>query len=259
MEGYTMKNDSLGDRMKTYESVPQNYLMRRTPVIIRADGCHFHSFTRGLKKPFDSILQRSMQDTMKYLCENIMGCVLGYTQSDEITLVLCDYKKLDTQAWFDNRVSKLDSVSAALATLAFNKAFNKYYINDIFSDDEKYINLLKKKIEQGAYFDSRAFNLQIDEVCNCLIWRQQDAERNSIQSLAQSLFSQKEMYGISCKKLQDKMFSEKGVNWNDLPTTLKRGSCCIYTENGWVIDNEIPIFSQDRSYVEKRIVFNNED
>lgn len=90
--------DSLGDRMKTFESVPQNYLMRRTPVIIRLDGCHWHSFTRGLKKPFDSILQRSMQDTMKYLCENIMGCVLGYTQSDEITLVLCDYKKLDTQA-----------------------------------------------------------------------------------------------------------------------------------------------------------------
>lgn len=248
--------DSLGDRMKTCESVPQNYLMRRTPVIIRLDGCHFHSFTMGLKKPFDSILQRSMQDTMKYLCENIMGCVLGYTQSDEITLVLCDYKKLDTQAWFGNRVSKLVSVSASLATLAFNKAFNKYYVSEIFSDDEKYTNLLKKKIEQGAYFDSRAFNLQIDEVCNCLIWRQQDAERNSIQSLAQSLFSHKELCGISCKKLQDKMFSDKGVNWNDLPTALKRGSCCIYTENGWIIDNEIPIFSQDRTYVEKRIVFN---
>ena len=251
-----MYKDSLGDRMKQYESIPQNYLMRRTPVIIRLDGCHFHSFTKGLKKPFDPIMQKSMQDTMKYLCENIMGCVLGYTQSDEITLVLCDYKKLDTQAWFDSRVSKVVSVSSSLATLAFNKAFNKYCISEIFDNAERYGNLLRKKIEQGAYFDSRAFNLQIDEVCNCLIWRQQDAERNSIQSLAQSLFSHKELCGISCKELQNKMFTEKDVNWNDLPTTLKRGSCCIYTENGWMIDNEIPIFTQDRDYVERRIVFN---
>lgn len=117
------KRDSLGDRMKTYEDVTRTHLTRRTPVIIRLDGCHFHTFTRGMDKPYDKILCKSMQDTMKYLCENIQNCVLGYTQSDEITLVLCDYKKINTAAWFDNNVRKMCSVSASLATLAFNRIF----------------------------------------------------------------------------------------------------------------------------------------
>ena len=119
-----MKRDKLGDRMKTnYEEVYKYKLTRRTPVIIRLDGKAFHTFTRGLKKPFDEIFMMSMQETMKYLCENIQGCVLGYTQSDEITLVLVDYKKLDSSAWFDYEVQKLSSVSASMATVAFNKCF----------------------------------------------------------------------------------------------------------------------------------------
>lgn len=93
--------DDLGDRMKKYEYVTRTYLMRRTPVIIRVDGKAFHTFTRGFARPFDEVFSRSMQVTMQYLCENIQGCVLGYTQSDEITLVLIDYKELDSQVWFD--------------------------------------------------------------------------------------------------------------------------------------------------------------
>ena len=122
--------DSLGDRMKYYEYVTRNYLTRKLPVICRIDGKAFHSFTRGLKKPFDEIFIKSMQDTMKYLCENVQGCVLGYTQSDEITLVLVDYQDRDSCAWFDNNIQKMVSVSASMATLAFNNAFwensNKY-------------------------------------------------------------------------------------------------------------------------------------
>lgn len=117
------KNDNLGDRMKIYENVTRTYLTRRTPVIIRIDGKAFHTFTRGFVKPFDDILVETMQDTMKYLCENIEGCVLGYTQSDEITLVLCDYKKLTSQAWFDNNIQKMCSISASIATLEFNRKF----------------------------------------------------------------------------------------------------------------------------------------
>lgn len=269
-----VKKDSLGDRMKTYEAVPKNYLTRRTPVIIRLDGCHAHSFTRGLRKPFDDVFIPSMQETMKYLCENIQGCVLGYTQSDEITLVLCDYKKLDTAAWFDNQVQKIVSVSASMATFAFNKWF-EFYVNGIVSadisdiDDEltdeeradfdKYKSVLIKRADQGLTFDSRCFSVPKEEVCNCLIWRQQDATRNSIEGLAQSLFSHKELHGVNCKGLQDKMFTEKDVNWNDLPTQLKRGSCCIKDQNGkWFIDTEIPVFTQDRNYVENRIIFTEE-
>ena len=92
-------HDDLGVRMKTfYEQIPKIKLMRRCPVAIRIDGKAFHTFTRGFQKPFDEVLIKSMQETMKYLCENIQGCVLGYTQSDEITLILVDYKKLTSSA-----------------------------------------------------------------------------------------------------------------------------------------------------------------
>ena len=101
-------HDELGTRMKEfYESVPKTKLMRRTPVAIRIDGKAFHTFTRGFNKPFDDVLISAMQDTMKYLCKNIQGCVLGYTQSDEITLILVDYKRLNSSAWFDYEVQKM--------------------------------------------------------------------------------------------------------------------------------------------------------
>lgn len=266
--------DSLGDRMKTYENVTRTYLTRRTPVIIRLDGCHFHNFTRGFDKPFDEVLCKSMQETMRYLCENIQNCVLGYTQSDEITLVLCDYKKLTTSAWFDDNIQKMASVSASMATMKFNKSFtnisNAYGLenvpdwdmggtNQTLTDDEKAVLQLAEKYanasDNGAIFDSRVFNIPKEEVCNCLIWRQQDATRNSIQGLGQKHFSHKQLENKSCDQIQDMLMTEMNINWNDTPTKFKRGSCCIKTENGWEIDNEIPIFTQDRDYVEKRLVF----
>ena len=120
-----MDNSDLGKRMKEfYEQVPKIRLVRRMPVMIRIDGKAFHTFTRGFQKPFDDVLIKSMQETMKYLCENIQGCVFGYTQSDEITLVLVDYKKLTSSAWFDYEVQKMCSISASMATMIFNKVFS---------------------------------------------------------------------------------------------------------------------------------------
>ncbi len=270
-----MNKDSLGDRMKQYEYVTRNYLTRRLPVIIRIDGKAFHSFTRGFKKPFDDIFVRSMQDTMKYLCENIQGCVLGYTQSDEITLVLVDYQDRDTASWFDNNIQKIVSVSASMATIAFDKYFRFYVQNWLvdyydtcnFTDDnDKYAETLRHAVEKGAMFDSRVFTLPKEEVVNCLIWRQQDATRNSIQSVGQANFSHKQLHNKNCNDIQDMLMLEKGINWNDYPTTLKRGSCCIKVpqkindgteqetiRNKWVIDSEIPIFTQDNNYINKLI------
>lgn len=111
------KYDSLGDRMKGYENIARNYLTRRIPTIIRVDGKAFHTFTRGMEKPFDRILMTTMQNTMKYLCENIQGCVFGYTQSDEITLVLTDYATITTDAWFGYNIQKMCSVSASMAIM----------------------------------------------------------------------------------------------------------------------------------------------
>ena len=260
--------DSLGDRMKSYEYVTRSYLTRKLPVIIRLDGKAFHSFTRGLKKPFDDIFVKSIQDTMKYLCENVQGCVLGYCQSDEITLVLVDYQNREMSAWFDNNIQKMVSVSASMATLAFNNAFwdnMSNYINVNQINDMAFIEMMYKKL-WSAMFDSRVFTIPKEEVVNCLIWRQQDATRNSIQAVGQANFSHTQLHGKNCSNIQDMLMLEKGINWNDYPTHLKRGTCCIKKpfkinegtdqeaiRNKWVIDTDIPIFTQDKDYVNKLI------
>lgn len=270
--------DDLGIRMKTfYEQVPKTRLVRRMPVAIRIDGKAFHTFTRGFKRPFDEILIKSMQETMKYLCENIQGCVLGYTQSDEITLILVDYQKLTSCAWFDYEVQKMCSIAASMATMAFNKyfmfefeEFNRWVYEGNPTDDEKQLNnVYYKAMLNGAMFDARVFNIPKEEVCNLIYWRQLDATRNSIQMVGQANFSHKELQNKSCNNIQDMLMVQKGINWNNLPTYQKRGSCAIYVDyqnpeslsdgdriKGWIIDKDIPIFKgEDRQYIDKLIDF----
>lgn len=252
------KKDSLGDRMKAnYENRAKTYLVRRMPVIIRLDGKAFHTFTRGLKKPYDEIFHNTMNETMKYLCENIQGCKLGYTQSDEITLLLTDYDTLTTDAWFDNNVQKICSVSASMATMAFNKFFRQglsdycdamMALQD-FDLKDKYLDALYNKLDI-AMFDSRCFNIPVEEVTNCFIWRQNDATRNAIRMLGYCHYSSKAIENVSNDQLQDMLMTQKGINFNDMPTEFKRGVCCRRDEDGkWVLDKEIPVFTQDRDYV----------
>lgn len=260
-----MNKDSLGDRMKGYEEVSKTVLMKRTPVIIRLDGKAFHTFTRGFKKPFDTVLLNTMQKTAKYLCENIQGCVFGYTQSDEITLVLEDYHDINISPWFEYEVQKICSVSASMATLQFNKIFGnevvEYMINSgyIYTDDEKedaLIDAYHRSMNKGAMFDARCFNVPVNDVTNCIIWRQQDATRNSIQMVARDYFSHKEVQGKNTNELQDMLIEQKNINWNDFPVYQKRGAAIIKDENNkWVIDRNMPIITADRDYVESLIIF----
>lgn len=276
-------HDDLGKRMKEfYEQIPKTKLMRRTPVIIRLDGKAFHTFTKGFQRPFDEVLIKAMQETTKYLCENIQGCVLGYTQSDEITLVLVDYKNLNSAAWFDYEVQKMCSIASSMATMVFNKFFDKNVKNEIMEYKaslvpqsveiqkkiSKYCDTLKQACEKGAMFDARCFNIPKEEVTNCIYWRQLDATRNSIQMIGQTNFSHKELHGKSCNMIQDMLMTQKNINWNDLPTYQKRGSCVIKNRmvsepygnrmmttevsNGhWFVDKEIPIFKgEGRKYID---------
>ena len=271
-------HDELGTRMKEfYEQVPKTRLVRRMPVAIRIDGKAFHSFTKGFNKPFDDVLIKSMQETTKYLCENIQGCVLGYTQSDEITLILVDYKNLNSSAWFDYEVQKMCSISASMATMAFNKFFKQAMtewwnatVDVLESDDpkndseyqaaDKLLTTYANAVNKGAMFDARCFNIPKEEVTNLIYWRQMDATRNSIQMVGQANFSHKELQGKSCNMIQDMLMTQRGINWNYYPTHKKRGTCVIKCmENPderphWVIDTEIPIFrGEDRQYVDELI------
>lgn len=252
---------SLATRMKNYEDVSRIYLTKRCPVIIRIDGKTFHNFTKGFRRPFDLLFMETMQQTAKYLCENITGCKLAYTQSDEISLLLTDYDATDTQPWFDNNLQKLVSIAASMATLEFNRAFAEKYTVLLQSEsDAAYLAALQKAKNKGATFDARAFVLPKDEVCNYFIWRQQDATRNSILMVGQSRFPHEKLQGVKCDELQEKLFTESGVNRNDFPPSQKRGVCTVKQTvtlpNGavrrkWAADENTPVFTKDRAYIER--------
>ena len=242
-------NDSLGDRMKTYESAFRSSLPRRLPVILRVDGKAFHTLTRGFDRPFDSRIEEAMSFVAQSLCDEIDGAVLAYRQSDEVSVLIRNDQTTQTEPWFGNNIQKLTSVSASVATWACSTVLGA-----------------------KALFDSRVFVLPSNEVVNYFVWRQQDASRNSVQMLARSLFSHNECHNKNNSELQEMCF-QAGTNWNDLPTHRKRGSCVrkvivqkpieagprkgeICDRRVWQEDVDIPIFTQDRSYVERLL---NED
>lgn len=267
--GKKKSTKTLGGRMKRYEASGNMALYRRIPVILRIDGVKFSKFTKGFVKPFDKLLMKTMQQTMESLCREIQGSTLGYTQSDEISLLLVDYQTLESDAWYDNDLSKLCSVGASTATMFFTEHFftnvrelgadmsvmtptafyDKYGVNKVEVPLQTYERKLFK-----ARFDCRAFNVPKEDVANYFLWRQQDAERNSVQMLGQSLYSHKSLQGISNKALQNKMFTEKGVNWSELPTPCKRGSVCKKGVLGtWTLDLDMPRISLDREYIQEKV------
>jgi tRNA(His) 5'-end guanylyltransferase len=219
--------------MKGYEDVFRQTLHLRMPVIIRVDGKAFHTWTRYMDRPFSGEFMRYMDKAALALCREIQGAKLAYIQSDEISVLLTNDDTFTTSAWFDNNIQKMVSVAAAIASAEMTDVSMR-----------------------RAMFDARAFVLPREEVTNYFLWRQNDATRNSIQMLARSLFSHAELHGKNNAQLHDMCFS-KGANWNDLPTSLKRGRCAVRREDeGWVIDNEIPIWKETgREYIEKPIAF----
>lgn len=253
-----MIHDKLGDRMKAYESVAQYKLTRRTPVIIRLDMKCGHSFTKGLTKPWDNIFRKTMDNTMIKLFQNIQCCQFSYTQSDEISLFLRDWDTLETDAWFDNKVQKLTSVVASMATLYFNQEFRRLAEEEFFiyrtsvtpqsvelqQKVNKYHDTLRKCIQQGAMFDARCFNLPKEEVVNYFYWRQVDAMRNSINSYGQANFSHKELQGKSTKEIKE-MLLAKGIDWDNLSCAQRYGSCCYRFNKGLCLDHNMPLLKDD--------------
>jgi len=257
--------DSLGDRMKEYEDISRISLLKKSYVVIRVDGKAFHTYTKGLKRPFDDGLIDDMDATAAYLCKNIMGAKFAYVQSDEISVLITDIGDIGTQAWFDNNIQKMVSVSASMATSKFNQL-------RLIREAKLSGDLVSNQISsfKFAEFDSRVWQLPSKmEVYNYFLWRQQDATRNSISSVAQSLYSPKELMGKDGNQKQELIF-QKGINWNDYSSKYKRGrivykqtyvkepdidmlnsASCVRTK--WSPADEIPVFSQDQEFLNKFI------
>ena len=256
--------NALGKRMKDYEKEARSYLASKTPVIIRIDGKAFHTFTRGLNRPYDVTFRYCMTETVKYLCKNVQNCKLGYTQSDEITLVLLDDLNENSSTFFDNQIEKICSVTASMATLAFNKTVyekvqefqNRLFLSPNDKELKELVDVWTSKMFK-AEFDARCFNVpNRTEVLNALINRQQDAIKNSITMLALAHFSTKELDKVnSSQKLE--MLSKKNIDWNTYSTHSKSG-VVIYKEffdkegalrSRWTVDENTPIFTEHPSYI----------
>jgi tRNA(His) 5'-end guanylyltransferase len=264
--------DPLGDRMKDfYEDRTRYKLARRTNTIIRIDGKAFHTFTKGLDRPFDRGLIEDMDKTAEFLCQNIQGAKFAYVQSDEISILITDYDDIDTHAWFDGNLQKMASIAASLATAKFNQLRMARTCSDSDGDlAEKMLANLEIEQFKLAMFDARVFQIPYqEEVINYFIARQQDATRNSISSAAQSLYSAKELNGKKTSDMQEMIF-QKGINWNDFTPREKRGSIIrrvehvyarrdedysvdgktrvieAYKRKKWEADPETPIISQNK-------------
>jgi len=243
---------TLGDRMKDYEGAYDVKIIGRVPVIIRVDGKGFSKWTKTIqaKKPFDEQLCKNMSETMSRTAEKIEGCVFGYTQSDEMTFVLRNDQSLESTPWFGNRVQKICSVVAST-------------VSSIFAGQTCGLPL--------AFFDARVFAVpSVQEAINCLIWRQNDAVKNSVSAacyyetskIVGKKTARKLMHGLNQKQQQELLFQQAGINWNDYPVKFKRGVGCYHKtfevdidgnlclRSRWEIDEELPVFTKDPSYLD---------
>jgi tRNA(His) guanylyltransferase len=206
----TTDGTGLGDRMKEYEAISRTVLPRRTYTLIRCDGRAFHSYLRGAEKPYDFGFMGHMDQVAAALCAEVAGAVFAYVQSDEISLLVSDFAAAGTQPWFGGEVQKITSVAASIATAHLNA-------------------LRHGATGRPAMFDARVFTIADPvEVANCFIWRQRDAVRNSITMAAQARFSHKQLHGVNTARMQDMLWSEHGVNWNDYPIGAKRGRVVVH-------------------------------
>lgn len=194
-----MKYDERGSRMKEYEADTALVLPPRTNTIIRVDGKAFHTFTRGLDRPFDERLIGAMDETARWMCRSMSGAVCAYVQSDEISVILADYANENTQPWLGGVVQKIASISASMATAEFNRLFVHH--NEM----------------TRAMFDGRVFSIDaLSEVNEYLLWRQIDAKRNAVSSVATHVFGHKAIVGKNTKE-RTQMLKDNGVMLKDFP------------------------------------------
>lgn len=201
----TTDRTALGDRMKAYETATRTSLPVRTYTILRCDGRAFHTYLRGAEKPYDYLFMADMDAVAEALCAEVSGAVFAFTQSDEISVLAYDFGGTNTQPWFDGVVQKIVSVAAATATAT-----------------------LVRRRDGTPTFDARVFTIADPvEVANYFIWRQRDCVRNSITMAAQAQFPHQRLHGVNGAQMQELLWQEKGINWNDYPDGAKRGRVVV--------------------------------
>lgn len=210
-----MRSGANNRMLSFYEQRSKTWLLRRVPVIVRVDGKSFHTFCKSFEKPYDETLNECLTNTLIFLCKKVQGVVYGQRHSDEMSLLLLDFQHMNSEACFDYNVQKMSSVIAGLCSTEFCR---QLLLHDKLSLDKEFPS-----------FDGRAFNMPEFEIANYFWDRSLDCVRNSIQNLARTMFSHKQLYGANNNKMQEMLFSEHGINWSDLPQQQKTGIYCYKT------------------------------
>ena len=200
--------ESLGDRMKAYEMVhTQTSLVPGIPVYVRIDGRAFHTFTRGLQKPFDPDFAWTMKEVTKHLHDKT-NAFISYVQSDEISLCYLEPSKMP----FETRLFKLESVLAGMASAAFC----------VYGSKTK----LKDRIEKMIpHFDCRVCQMPLKEIPNMLLFRERDCLKNAITLVALEHFSNKQIHKKNSDEKIEMLLKEAGVDFaKDIDEDFRVGS-----------------------------------
>ena len=262
------KKDALGDRMKeNFENRARHYFPRRTYILIRVDMRAGHTWTRGLEKPYDKYFMECMDIAAIALCKEAAGAKFAFVQSDEISLLMTDFEDISSQAWFDNCQNKIESITASIATMAFNLK-----VAEFNREGKTKLGIIKKP---NAMFDSRAWVIPDPiEVENYFIDRQQDAARNSVTLLASNYASHKQLHGKSVSDRHE-IIHAAGDNWAKHPVRFKHGGvvrrilnvdhpayfgpdltrrpAVMVTRASWGLDEYTPEFTKNRNYLREMI------
>ena len=259
---YMERKITLKEEMLSYEAATKTRLTEKIPVLVRIDGRSFKTFTRDFRKPFDPIITKTMQMTLKKLCEDAHGCIFGYTTSDEMIIILTDYHKWNSSPWLNYEVQKICSLAASMATEAFNRFFKEnkeeFYQTYDSPDKEKLYEAYCKASEKGTMFNATCFNVPEDRVCEMIYWRQLETRRNSIQALGRQYFTRNELIGKCNDEILDMLKEYKHVDWYNMPVEYRIGSSCTKGVNPfsqkkkWCIDRHMPMLcAEDRIYLQK--------
>lgn len=202
--------DDFGNRIKAYEEIETSrILIPHLPIYVRLDGKCFHSFTKNMKRPYDETLSNVMIETTKYLVKET-SAVIGYTQSDEISLIYY-YPDPKSEPMYAGKTSKINSILAAMCSVKFNQLAT-----------EQWPELMSNSL---PIFDCRTFNLpNTAEAVNAILWRETDATKNAVSMAARTYFSHKQLQNKSGKEMQEMLFQEHNINFNDYPAFFKRGT-----------------------------------
>lgn len=242
-----MNFKNLEDKCQYYRSLTDYRLLPNSNILVMLDGKNFSKLVKNnFEKPFDDCFIRMMNETAKFLCENVQGCKFAYVQSDEISLLITDYDTPETDMLFGGRLCKIQSILASLATSEFNRWFTIWNLNKCYDNVSVGEFISKMKMAQ---FDCKAWVVpNVNDVFSYFLYRQLDCIKNSKQQTAQTYIPHKELLGKNADEQIAMCIDRCIVDWNMFEDKYKYGRFIAkeVTTQTKVVKGETVIFARNK-------------